>query len=60
MLDTTWGRWVIGLITAAAVVALLAWARNEPGVGGRDPDPPTGAVLVTDAGTEPIGADHVG
>ncbi len=60
MLETTWGRWVVGLIAAAAVVALLAWARNDPGVGGRDPDPPTGAALVTGAGSDEIGADHVG
>ena len=31
MLDTTWGRWTIGVIAAIAIVALLAWARNEPG-----------------------------
>lgn len=60
MLDTTWGRWMIGIVAAAAVVALLAWARNEPGVGGRESDPPTGAVLVSAGGIEPMGAVHVG
>ena len=46
MLDTTWGRWTIGVIAAIAIVALLAWARNEPGVGGRVPDPETAVAVV--------------
>jgi hypothetical protein len=44
MLATTWGRWVIGVIVLLAVIALLAWARNGPGVGGRIPDPEDAAV----------------
>jgi hypothetical protein len=51
MLDTTAGRWVIATIVVLAVIALLAWARNDPGVGGRQPDPPTSNVLVTEAPT---------
>ena len=47
MLDTTWGRWTIAVIAAVAIVALLAWARNEPGVGGRVPDPETAVTPVT-------------
>jgi hypothetical protein len=32
-------RWLIAAVAALAIVALLAWARNDPGVGGRVPDP---------------------
>ena len=32
-------RWVIVAVVALAIVALLAYARNDPGVGGRSPDP---------------------
>jgi hypothetical protein len=39
MLHTTWGRWLIGVVVALAIVALLAWARNEPGIDDRIPDP---------------------
>ena len=39
MLHTTTGRWFVGVIVALAIVALLAWARNDPGVDGRAPDP---------------------
>jgi hypothetical protein len=46
MLDSTAGRWLVGAIVVFAVVALLAWARNDPGVGGRQPDPPTSNVVV--------------
>jgi hypothetical protein len=30
---------VLLVLAVLAVVALLAWARGEPGVGGRAPDP---------------------
>ena len=40
MLDTDARRWVLGAIVVVAIVALLAWARNDPGVDDRDPDPP--------------------
>jgi hypothetical protein len=46
MLDSTAGRWLVGTIVALAIIALLAWARNDPGVGGRQPDPPTSTVVV--------------
>jgi hypothetical protein len=47
MFDSTGGRWLVGTIAALAVIALLAWARNDPGVGGRQPDPPTSSVDVS-------------
>jgi hypothetical protein len=39
-MDRSFVRWTVGLLAALAIVALLAWARNGPGVGGRFPDPP--------------------
>ena len=32
-------RWLIAIVAAVALVAMLAWVRNDPGVGGRFPDP---------------------
>jgi hypothetical protein len=32
-------RWAITIVAAVALVAMLAWARNGPGVGGRFPHP---------------------
>jgi hypothetical protein len=46
MFDSTAGRWLVGTIVVLAVIALLAWARNDPGVGGRQPDPPTSTIVV--------------
>ncbi len=46
MLDAGWVRWVVAVIVVAAIVALLAWARNDPGVGGRFPDPPESNAVV--------------
>ena len=46
MLDSTAGRWLVGTIVVFAVIALLAWARNDPGVGGRQPDPPTSVIVA--------------
>ena len=34
-------RFIVIAITALGIIALVAFARNDPGVGGRDPDPPT-------------------
>jgi hypothetical protein len=51
MLDTDARRWVVGAIVALAIVALLAWARNDPGVDDRDPDPPQSTTTVTDGDT---------
>ena len=44
---------MIGAIVALAIVALLAWARNDPGVDDRDPDPPQSTEVVTDDDTVP-------
>jgi hypothetical protein len=51
MLGSIAGRWLVGAIVVFAVIALLAWARNDPGVGGRQPDPPTSDVPITQAPT---------
>ncbi|MGH9251246.1 MAG: hypothetical protein ACRD0W_17240 [Acidimicrobiales bacterium] len=32
-------RWLIAALAALGIVALLAYVRNDPGVGGRFPDP---------------------
>jgi hypothetical protein len=50
MLETTWVRWVVAAIVALAIVALLAYSRNDAGVGGRVPDPEDAiaAVVVAD------------
>ncbi len=50
MLEMTWVRWVLAAIVAAAVVALLAWARNDAGVDDRIPDPEdaTAAIVLLD------------
>ena len=42
-------RWVIVALAALGIVALLAYARNDPGVGGRFPDPEDVRVVVVDA-----------
>jgi hypothetical protein len=57
MLATSWGRWVIGTLVVLALVALLAWARRDPGFDERIPDPEDAAVVVTGGGV-PDGADH--
>jgi hypothetical protein len=31
-------RWVVAIVVVLCVVALIAWRRNGPGVGGRVPD----------------------
>ena len=41
-------RWLIAVVIALAIVGLVAYARNEPGVGGRVPDAPGAAVAVSD------------
>jgi hypothetical protein len=53
MLDTEARRWAVGAIVVLAVVALLAWARNDPGVGGREPDPPQSTTVVSVDDTVP-------
>ena len=37
---------VVAVLALLAVVALLAWARGEPGVDGRAPDPEDAAAAV--------------
>jgi hypothetical protein len=37
--DNSVVRWLIAAIAVFGVVALLAWARNDPGVDDRDGDP---------------------
>ena len=51
--ETNTSRWVIGSIVALAVVALLAWARNDPGIDDRDGDPEDVTEVVTDGETVP-------
>jgi hypothetical protein len=53
MLETSWARWVIAAIVVSAIVALLAWARNDPGVGGRIPDPDDASAAMVDADSVP-------
>ena len=36
---------VVAVLAALAIVALLAWARGEPGVDGRAPDPEDAAAV---------------
>ena len=46
------GRWVIVALATAGIVAMLAWARNDPGVGGRFPDPEDVREVVVDDADE--------
>jgi hypothetical protein len=39
-------RWVIAVIVALGIVALLAWRRGDPGVGERIPDPEDATAVV--------------
>ena len=41
------GRWLLVVVAVLAVVALVAWARNDPGVDGRAPDPEDAAAVVS-------------
>ncbi len=53
MLDTDARRAMLAVVVVIAIISLLAWARNDPGVGGREPDPPQGTPVVTDVDTVP-------
>ena len=53
MMESTALRWLFGAIVVAAIVALLAWARNDEGVDDRDPDPPPSTEVVIDEDTVP-------
>jgi hypothetical protein len=39
-------RWVVAAVAALAIVALLAWARRDPGFDDRIPDPEDAALIV--------------
>jgi hypothetical protein len=39
-------RWMVVALAALGLVLLLAYARNDPGVGGRFPDPEDVRVVV--------------
>jgi hypothetical protein len=39
-------RWIAAVIVALAIVALLAWARRDPGFDDRVPDPEDAAALM--------------
>ena len=39
-------RWIIAVVAALAIVALLAWARRNPGFDDRVPDPEDAAAAV--------------
>jgi hypothetical protein len=39
-------RWMIAALAGFGIVLLLAYARNDPGVGGRFPDPEDVHVVV--------------
>jgi hypothetical protein len=39
-------RWLIAALAALGIVAMLAYVRNDPGVGGRFPDPEDVRVVV--------------
>ena len=46
MARTSTSQWVVSILAALGIVALLAWARNDPGVGERVPDPEDVVVIV--------------
>jgi hypothetical protein len=39
-------RWVVTMLAALGIILLLAWARNDPPVGGRFSDPEDVRVVV--------------
>ena len=41
-------QWVVSILAALGIIGLLAWARNDPGVGGRVPDPEDVVVVVVE------------
>jgi hypothetical protein len=43
-------RWVVTMLAALGIILLLAYARNEPPVGGRIPDPEDVRVVVIEQG----------
>ena len=59
MMQSTALRWLFGAIVVAAIVALLAWARNDAGIDDRDPDPPQSTDVVSEGDTVPPPATTV-
>ena len=53
MLNTDVRRGLLAAVVVIAIIALLAWARNDPGVGGREPDPPQSTEVGSDEGSVP-------
>jgi hypothetical protein len=49
-------RWIIGVIAALAIVALLAYARRDPGFDDRVDDSGNAAALVTDVMPDGVAA----
>jgi hypothetical protein len=52
MLDSDTARWVIAAIVALAIVALVAYARNDAGVDDRIPDPEDAMSVVIGDGVD--------
>lgn len=50
MHDNSVVRWVIAAVAALAIVGLLAWARNDPGIDDRDGDPEDVLVVPVTTG----------
>jgi len=50
-------RWVVAIIAILGIVALLAWRRNDPGVGDRFPD--QSIEKVTTVMVSGVGRVHV-
>jgi hypothetical protein len=44
--SNTYVRWLVAVLAALAILALLAYQRNDPGVGGRVPDPEDAMVAL--------------
>jgi hypothetical protein len=44
--ESNFRRWLLVTLLVLGIIALLAYARNEPGVGGRVPDPEDARVAA--------------
>jgi hypothetical protein len=42
-------RWLVAAVAALAIIGLVAYERNGPGVGGRVPDPEDVRVVVVES-----------
>ena len=52
MPDSDTRRWLIAAIVALAIVALVAYARNDPGVDDVVPDPEDAAHITSADGVD--------